>query len=283
MVQLPIGPAYGLVVHKVQALTMAGKVLGCLEGVFAHGQVYVLVSRVTDPRNFCLIGLPPADLLDDVAAAWAAHGLDVDACLATAADVTGDWEYTPAGAPAAATRNVRRRLTRREEVERRVPVRLRTLAEVLDPQPETAAVLHRLLGWIDRADRAAQAGEPKPASTTPEGEAIFPEDDEEWWLTRFERRKKNAAEEEPSSSDPESEHGDQEDAEEEEDEDSTDTDGAGEDSDEELGPAPETDGHRDEAADPENEAATGRRDPAGPSLAPGAAALASGTWETRAT
>ena len=89
MVQLPIGPAYGLVVHKVQALTMAGKVLGCLEGTFAHGQVYVLISRVTDPRNLCLVGLRPADLLDEVAEAWAAHGLDVDACFTTAAGVAG--------------------------------------------------------------------------------------------------------------------------------------------------------------------------------------------------
>ena len=75
MVQLPVAPAYALVLHKVQALTMAGKVLGCLEGIFAHGQVYVLVSRVTDPWNLCLIGLPPADLLDEVAAAWAAAGV----------------------------------------------------------------------------------------------------------------------------------------------------------------------------------------------------------------
>ena len=77
MVELPVGPAYGLVLHKVQSLTMPEKVLGCLEGIFAHGQVYVLISRVTDPRNFCLIGLPPADMLDEVAEAWAANGLDL--------------------------------------------------------------------------------------------------------------------------------------------------------------------------------------------------------------
>ena len=60
--QLPVAPAYGLSIHKVQSLTMLGKVLGCLEGVFAHGQVYVLVSRVTDPANLVLIGLPPEGL-----------------------------------------------------------------------------------------------------------------------------------------------------------------------------------------------------------------------------
>ena len=110
MVQLPLGPAYALVLHKVQSLTMLGLVLGCLEGIFAHGQVYVLISRVTAPRNLCLIGPPPEDLLAEVARAWAASGLDVDACFTAAAAVTGDWEYTPAGVPAAATGNVRTRL-----------------------------------------------------------------------------------------------------------------------------------------------------------------------------
>ena len=221
MVQLPLGPAYALVLHKVQSLTMPGKVLGCLEGIFAHGQVYVLISRVTDPRNFCLVGLPPADLLDEVAEAWAANGFDVDACFAAAAAVTEDWEYAPAGSPRAATRNVRSRLTRRVTEERRVPVRLRTLAEILDPQPQTAEVLHRLLDWIDRADRAAQAGEPKPAFTTAAGDPVFPDDGEEWWLTDFDRRKKKKAPEEPSSSDPETEpdgNGEEDDDEDDEDE-----------------------------------------------------------------
>merc|ERR1711969_171096 len=143
-------------------------------------------------------------MLDEVAEAWAASGLDVDAGFAAAAAVTEDWEYAPAGDPQAATRNVRSRLTKTVAEERRVPVRLRSLVEVLDPQPETAEVLHRLLDWIDRADRAAQAGEPKPAFTTAAGEPVFP-DDEEWWLTDFDRRKKKAAPEEPSSSDPETE------------------------------------------------------------------------------
>ena len=47
-----------------------------LEGVFALGQVYVLISRVTDPVNMQLVGLPPMDLLPDIYAAWqAAEGL----------------------------------------------------------------------------------------------------------------------------------------------------------------------------------------------------------------
>ena len=54
------------------------KVIGCFEGVFALGQVYVLVSRVTDPMNLVLVGVPPKDLLEDIAAALLACGVDVD-------------------------------------------------------------------------------------------------------------------------------------------------------------------------------------------------------------
>ena len=32
--------------------------LAPLEGMFALGQVYVLISRVTDPQNLGLIGVP---------------------------------------------------------------------------------------------------------------------------------------------------------------------------------------------------------------------------------
>ncbi len=33
------------------------------------GQVYVLVSRVTDPKNFHLCGIPPKDMEEEVAQA----------------------------------------------------------------------------------------------------------------------------------------------------------------------------------------------------------------------
>jgi len=163
------------------------------------------VSRVTDPRNLCLIGLPPADLLDEVAAAWAAQGYDVDECFRRATKVSEEWSYEPAANPKAATRNVAKRLTKATEEERRVPVRLKTVAQIMNPQPHTAAVLHRLLDWIDRADRAAQAGLRKPAFETPEGKPIFPPDGEEWWLTEMERRQREWAEEESESSGPEAE------------------------------------------------------------------------------
>ena len=58
LLQLCVVPAYALTVHKTQALSIKHLVLGCLEGVFALGQVYVLISRVTDPQNFSLLGIP---------------------------------------------------------------------------------------------------------------------------------------------------------------------------------------------------------------------------------
>ena len=77
MVQMPLQPCYGLTIHKTQALSIMHIVRGLLEGIFAQGQFYVLVSRVTDPRNFHLLGLPPIDMLEEVADAWRAAGLDV--------------------------------------------------------------------------------------------------------------------------------------------------------------------------------------------------------------
>ena len=61
MLQLAFQPAYCSTIHKVQALTIRYHVYGCLEGVFALGQVYVLWSRVTNPKLFQAVGIPPAD------------------------------------------------------------------------------------------------------------------------------------------------------------------------------------------------------------------------------
>ena len=50
-------------------------------------------------------------------------------------------------------------------------------------------VFKRLLDWIDRCDLASQAGLPKPAFKTTDGEDIFPTDEEEpWWLTDISKR-----------------------------------------------------------------------------------------------
>ena len=190
MVQLPLQPAYGLTIHKVQALTIKHKVDGCLEGVFAHGQIYVLASRVTDPVNFQTVGLPPLDLLDDVAMGWEEAGFDVDACFEHAASVTQDFEYRHSQPGADPCRYVASRLTHSFQEERRVPVRLRPLHEVLNAQPETAAVLAGLLRWMDRVDRASQTAQERPRPLLEDGAPLFP--DGEWWLTDMERRQKPA-------------------------------------------------------------------------------------------
>ncbi len=38
---------------------------------------------MTDPANFCLVGLPPFDILEDLAAALRAAGSDVDVVFDT--------------------------------------------------------------------------------------------------------------------------------------------------------------------------------------------------------
>jgi hypothetical protein len=187
LVQLCLQPAYGLTVHKVQALSIKHVVRGCQEGVFAFGQVYVLVSRVTDPRNFRLIGLPPWDMLDEVAQAWADAGFDVDECLRAACAATDEWEL-------AARRlwdprsNVCCRLLHKWKSWQTVAVKPHTLEEILNPQPKATQVIHRLLDWIDRVDRATAVGVPRPAFAAQDGTPIFPDMDEQWWLTEQQRK-----------------------------------------------------------------------------------------------
>ena len=135
MLQLPSKPAYCLTIHKVQTLTIRHDVNGCLEGMFALGQLYVLWSRVTDPTLFHAVGLPPADLLDDVAAAaWNEAGLDVDDCFAKAAKVSGEWEYTAAADGVDKCRNVRARLKPVHQEERCVKLKLFMSPEILNPR-----------------------------------------------------------------------------------------------------------------------------------------------------
>ena len=61
--------------------------------VFALGQVYIVVSRCVDPANFLLTGAPPKDLLEDVAAALIARGIDVDKYYEDACSVIREWVY----------------------------------------------------------------------------------------------------------------------------------------------------------------------------------------------
>ena len=144
----------------------------------------MLVSRVTDPQNFLLIGVPPKDLLEDIAAALIASGINVDDFSETACKVTGDWKYDRSKP------RLKDRIDQKFNHERSVPLKSRTLAESLNPQPDAHVVFQRLLDWIDRCDVASQMNSPtKPPFETVDGDPIFPEDeDDAWWQTDVSKR-----------------------------------------------------------------------------------------------
>ena len=104
------------------------------------GQVYVLVSRVIDPRNFLLCGLPPKDLWEDVSLAWARAGLNATDCWKRACSVTNEWVYDDQP-----TKPLKSRITQRLISERGIPLKSRTLSEVLELQPDASVVFKRLL------------------------------------------------------------------------------------------------------------------------------------------
>ena len=189
--QLAIIPAYAAVLHKVQALTIPNIVRLCLEGIFAHGSFYVGASRSTDPDNFQLIGLPPIDLLDDVAKKWLQLGLDVNECMKAAVHVTDEWAYTDVqnGRSASAATDVASRLERKRIAARTIPVTHRTLEEILNPQPSMQTYMSRFLEWVVRENDCLNHGESPPAFETPSGAEIFPTDpDNLWWLTPLQKR-----------------------------------------------------------------------------------------------
>ena len=105
-------------------------VLGSLEGVFALGQVYVMISRVTDPKNFMLLGIPPKDLVEDVAQELIREGIDVDAFFEDACKISGEWQYDRTKA------RLIDRIQPKFSQERTIPLKWRTLAECLNPQPD---------------------------------------------------------------------------------------------------------------------------------------------------
>ena len=86
--------------------------------------------KVTDPRNMLLAGVPPKDLIEDVAQALIGHGIDVDKYFEDACKVTRDWEYDRSKA------RVLDRIQQRYNHERSIPLKRRSLAECLNPQPE---------------------------------------------------------------------------------------------------------------------------------------------------
>ena len=128
-------------------------------------------------------GIPPKDLLQDVAAALITTGISVDKFFETACKVTGDWKYDPSKA------RLNDRIDQKYNHERSVPLKFRTLAECLNPQPDAHVVFQRLLDWIDRCDVASQMNLSKPQFQAADGGPIFPEDeDDQWWLTDVSKR-----------------------------------------------------------------------------------------------
>ena len=136
-------------------------------------------------EDICLVqnGIPPKDLLQDVAAALITAGISVDEFFETACKVTGDWKYDPSKA------RLNDRIDQKYNHERSVPLKFRTLAECLNPQPDAHVVFQRLLDWIDRCDVASQMNLSKPQFQAADGGPIFPDDeDDQWWLTDVSKR-----------------------------------------------------------------------------------------------
>ena len=122
-------------------------------------------------------------MVEDVAKALVTAGINVDAFFETACTITGEWKYDKTKA------RLRDRIDQKFCNERSIPLKFRTLAECLNPQPDAQVVFRRLLDWIDRCDTASQVGHPKPAFETLDGDPIFPEDeDDAWWLTDVSKR-----------------------------------------------------------------------------------------------
>jgi len=128
-------------------------------------------------QNFLLVGLPPKDLWVDITQAWLRQGLNIDDCWKRVCSVTNEWEYDANPALELKSRIQERRKPRNEQC---IPLKNRTLAEVLDPQPDASAVIKRLLNWIDRVGIASQEGLPKPVFEAADGSPIFPDGEEPW-------------------------------------------------------------------------------------------------------
>ena len=145
-------------------------------------KVYVLVSRVTDPQNFVLLGIPPKDLLEDIAAALHGQGVDVDKYFEDACSVTREWVYDRE-AP-----RLRDRIKVKFNNEHALPVKLKALDEILNPQPDAQVVIHRLLDFMDRVDLATQTGDPRPPFKMADSEDVPPAGGECWCLADVSRR-----------------------------------------------------------------------------------------------
>ena len=89
----------------------------------------MLISRCTDPANFELLGVPPKDLICAIAVALRRAGFDYDDVFQRCVSVSNEWNYNVVGD------NVADRFSQRYLRQRSVPMRHKSLDEVLNPQP----------------------------------------------------------------------------------------------------------------------------------------------------
>ena len=146
-----------------------------------------LRSRVTDPANFSLVGLPPFDILEDLAAALRAAGLDVDQVFENAVKASGEFIYDPCRSG-----GLKQRFAQKYQKDRMVPITWKSLEATLNPMPLAFSVIKRVLDWIDRCDEASKQGLPAPPFRAADG-PIFPDEESEdalWWCTDIKRKQK---------------------------------------------------------------------------------------------
>ena len=146
----------------------------------------MLISRVTDPRDFNLIGVVPKDLEIEVGQALRRAGFDFDEIFLRSDSISQEWQYDTGRERGA-------RFRPRYQKERTIPQKHRSLEEILDPQPMAQKVIQKLLGWIDKVDLSSQAGLPKPPFEDENGDSIFPPEGHEdalWYLTDLSRTKR---------------------------------------------------------------------------------------------
>ena len=92
--------------------------------------IRVRASQVTDPANLALVGLPPFDLLDELATALRAKGLDIDEVFQKSVSCSKEFIYDPCRKGA-----LRDRFAQKYNSERSIPIKWRSIHETLNPQP----------------------------------------------------------------------------------------------------------------------------------------------------
>ena len=142
---------------------------------------------MTYPSNFALVGPPPFDILEVLAAALRANGLDVDQVFENAVKASGEFIYDPCRSG-----GLRARFAHKYQEYRTVPITWRCLAATLNPQPLAFSVIKRVLDWIDRCDASSQQNLPAPRFRASDGPIFPPEESDEflWWVTDISRKEK---------------------------------------------------------------------------------------------